>query len=199
MAYCLTFDDGPGPGTPAILDLLSEFNVKATFFIVGERVGIDDGELTVKRAMLDGHRIANHSTHHRRTDTGDTFLEDVELTDAIIRRLAREEGLNADEDILVRLPYGEQGDDPRAMALAIAGRTHVAWTASFGDWLGKGAMFIAQRMCRHVEAMEGAGLNSTLLLHDGSLEPPYYYPDTQEGLRLFLNVAKKLGWQSDFA
>jgi polysaccharide deacetylase family sporulation protein PdaB len=60
----LTFDDGPDPSdTPVILDLLKQFNAKATFFVVGKKVELYP-ELA-KREIMDGHEIANHTYSHR--------------------------------------------------------------------------------------------------------------------------------------
>jgi polysaccharide deacetylase family sporulation protein PdaB len=59
----LTFDDGPDPvDTPAILDLLMQFDAKATFFVVGKKVSMYP-ELA-KREVLEGHEIANHTYNH---------------------------------------------------------------------------------------------------------------------------------------
>lgn len=59
----LTFDDGPDPmDTPEILDLLKQYDVRATFFVIGEKVKMYP-EL-VKREALEGHEIANHTYNH---------------------------------------------------------------------------------------------------------------------------------------
>jgi polysaccharide deacetylase family sporulation protein PdaB len=59
----LTFDDGPDPSdTPAILDLLKQFDAKATFFVVGKKVEMYP-ELA-KREIMEGHEIANHTYSH---------------------------------------------------------------------------------------------------------------------------------------
>jgi peptidoglycan/xylan/chitin deacetylase (PgdA/CDA1 family) len=60
----LTFDDGPDPvDTPRLLDLLREKNVKATFFVVGQRA--EQHPEIVRRAWEEGHLIANHTWSHR--------------------------------------------------------------------------------------------------------------------------------------
>ncbi len=60
----LTFDDGPSTVvTGEILDTLKEENVKATFFLVGER--IDGREEVVRRMAKEGHTIGVHSMTHR--------------------------------------------------------------------------------------------------------------------------------------
>jgi len=59
----LTYDDGPDPrSTPALLDLLKSHNVKATFFVIGEKVRAHP-EL-VRRCHDEGHTVANHSHRH---------------------------------------------------------------------------------------------------------------------------------------
>lgn len=59
----LTFDDGPDPdNTGKILDLLKQYDGKATFFAIGEKVARNP-ELT-KREYEEGHELANHTYHH---------------------------------------------------------------------------------------------------------------------------------------
>jgi len=62
-AVALTFDDGPDPNTtPALLSLLSSHNIKATFFIIGEKA--DKYPELIKDIIQKGHTIGNHSYHH---------------------------------------------------------------------------------------------------------------------------------------
>ncbi len=59
----LTFDDGPDPEfTPKILDLLKEYNAKATFFCIGSKV--NGQEAILKRIVHEGHSIGNHTYEH---------------------------------------------------------------------------------------------------------------------------------------
>jgi peptidoglycan/xylan/chitin deacetylase (PgdA/CDA1 family) len=60
----LTFDDGPSNETEKILDLLKEYNAKATFFIWGQR--IKGREKTIEKIIREGHEIGNHSYDHKR-------------------------------------------------------------------------------------------------------------------------------------
>jgi peptidoglycan/xylan/chitin deacetylase (PgdA/CDA1 family) len=59
----LTFDDGPVPGvTPAALSILKEFNIRATFFCVGENV---QKYPEIFQQLIDqGHSTGNHTFHH---------------------------------------------------------------------------------------------------------------------------------------
>ena len=60
----LTFDDGPDPRyTPATLDLLKAHGVKATFFVIGEKV--QQYPELVRRMALEGHAIGGHTWHHQ--------------------------------------------------------------------------------------------------------------------------------------
>ena len=63
----LTFDDGPDPvWTPRILDLLASYQVKATFFLVGDRVLSSPG--LARREFAEGHILGNHSFTHPHLD-----------------------------------------------------------------------------------------------------------------------------------
>ena len=57
----LTFDDGPGPYTGRLLDLLAKYNVKATFFVTCLNPDYED---MVGRAFREGHSIGVHSASH---------------------------------------------------------------------------------------------------------------------------------------
>jgi len=59
----LTFDDGPTPYvTKWVLDILNEYNAKATFFCLGKNVR--DHPVIFKRILREGHRIGNHTYNH---------------------------------------------------------------------------------------------------------------------------------------
>ena len=59
----LTFDDGPIPEiTPWVLDLLDKYNIKATFFLVGDNVRKHPEEF--KMIVERGHRVGNHTFNH---------------------------------------------------------------------------------------------------------------------------------------
>jgi peptidoglycan/xylan/chitin deacetylase (PgdA/CDA1 family) len=59
----LTFDDGPDPReTPLLLELLAQFDIKATFFMVGRTA--ERQPQIVKAVADDGHTLANHSMTH---------------------------------------------------------------------------------------------------------------------------------------
>jgi peptidoglycan-N-acetylglucosamine deacetylase len=59
----LTFDDGPWSHTPQILDILKKYDIKATFFIIGQHIQAHREEL--QRVVQEGHAIGNHTWNHR--------------------------------------------------------------------------------------------------------------------------------------
>jgi peptidoglycan/xylan/chitin deacetylase (PgdA/CDA1 family) len=60
----LTFDDGPHPeGTPAVLEVLGEAGIKATFFLVGEQV--ERRPALAAEIAAEGHMVALHAHRHR--------------------------------------------------------------------------------------------------------------------------------------
>ncbi len=82
----LTFDDGPHPKiTPQVLKILDEFNVKATFFCVGEN--IDKHPDTYKQIVSNGHKTGNHSYNHLngwKTSNAEYF-SNIEKADNLIK------------------------------------------------------------------------------------------------------------------
>ena len=59
----LTFDDGPHPDfTPPLLDLLAEYDVKASFFLIGQQ--IERHPELARRIVQEGHVLGNHSYSH---------------------------------------------------------------------------------------------------------------------------------------
>lgn len=63
----LTFDDGPRPGvTDQILDVLEQYNARATFFVLGWRLNREANQQIVRRAAALGCEIGNHTWAHRK-------------------------------------------------------------------------------------------------------------------------------------
>jgi len=81
----LTFDDGPMPEvTPLVLDLLDKYNLKATFFCVGENV--QKNPETYSEVIRRGHKIGNHTFNHLKGSSASTFeyVENVKKAAEII-------------------------------------------------------------------------------------------------------------------
>ncbi len=83
VAY-LTFDDGPSSITADILDVLSEFDVKATFFVTAQKLEYLD---MISRAHNEGHCVAIHTFSHdygKIYSSVDSFFDDIELTQKML-------------------------------------------------------------------------------------------------------------------
>ncbi|MFE6920126.1 polysaccharide deacetylase family protein [Nocardia sp. NPDC057663] len=98
----LTFDDGPTERTPEILRMLAELQVPATFYLVGDNLAAHPEYGAAIAAA--GHEIGNHSYSHRRMVliSGDTVRDEIERTDAEIRRTGYQ------GPITFRPPYGKK-------------------------------------------------------------------------------------------
>ncbi|MDD6490815.1 MAG: polysaccharide deacetylase [Firmicutes bacterium] len=74
----LTFDDGPSRNTDRILDILKEYDVKATFFVVGKT---DDASVRAyQRIVAEGHTLAMHSYSHKYNEiyaSKESFASDI--------------------------------------------------------------------------------------------------------------------------
>lgn len=77
----LTFDDGPSSKTGRILDILAEYGVKATFFVVGKEK--EEYQALYKRIVEEGHTLAMHSYSHRYNE----IYQSVESYSADLRKL----------------------------------------------------------------------------------------------------------------
>ena len=83
----LTFDDGPGPYTGWLLDVLARYNVKATFFVTGNQKDYRD---CITRAHEEGHTVAVHSMTHNYYGiyaSEEAFLEDFMACEDMIYEL----------------------------------------------------------------------------------------------------------------
>lgn len=83
----LTFDDGPTEAvTPLILDLLKQENIKATFFVLGNRAKANPD--LIKREFEEGHYIANHGYTHKYSQiyqSSQTVLDEYNYTEGCIQ------------------------------------------------------------------------------------------------------------------
>lgn len=83
----LTFDDGPSEKVDGILSILSEENVKATFFLIGSEMEKYPEE--TKKLVLAGHEIGNHTySHNRMVFKSPAYIKkEIEDTDNLIKKI----------------------------------------------------------------------------------------------------------------
>lgn len=178
-AVALTFDDGPDPRyTPAVLSVLREHDVRATFFVCGENASAHP---EVLRAIAgEGHLIGNHSwTHRQLTKLGRRAME-AELT----RTGAAVEDATGVRPAWFRAPYGAWNK-----ALFELGARHgmepLAWSLDTEDWTRPGAKVIADRV------LKGADPGAVVLSHDGGGDRT----QSVEALRRYLPGLLDAGWR----
>lgn len=130
VAY-LTFDDGPdNKNTPAILDILKENDVPATFYVTGAHAELHPDVL--KRIFAEHHAIGNHSYDHdyrKLYPAIDGFLGEMQKTDDIIKNII---GVRP---LILRAPGGIIGNFTSAYppALAASGYVEHDWNVSSAD------------------------------------------------------------------
>ena len=87
----LTFDDGPSKWTPQVLDVLKEYGVPATFFVLGKQA--EANEETIRRIVSEGHALGNHTYDHKYDDlygSFDSFWEQTERTNDVLEQITGE-------------------------------------------------------------------------------------------------------------
>ena len=172
----LTFDDGPhGEETRELLDLLDQYNIKATFFVVGKMV--QDRKVLTKEIFDRGHEIGNHSFSH--ANLRETGLEEI-LTEYKATNLLVEK-VTGSVPRYCR-PPGGQMDAKVLKAASALGLSTVYWDNNPGDYKFDDSAEILSRL--RLRRQNG----SIILLHSG-LAP------TIEALRTFIPESMKLGYR----
>ncbi|MDB4959534.1 MAG: putative xylanase/chitin deacetylase [Myxococcales bacterium] len=153
-SLALTFDDGPDPSrTPLLLDLLAELDIKATFFLLGNRV--DAHPDLARRIVAEGHEIGNHTYNHRYLPLARSRSVAAEL-EATDRAIARATGITP---VLARPPYG--GRSPRNVRVFDRlEKRLVLWDVNSYDWRGAPAAEVAHRVVEQVRP------GSIILMHE---------------------------------
>lgn len=129
----LSYDDGPSPYTPLLLNYLNDNDIKTTFFVVGSRV-LSRPEMLISEYM-SGHQISVHTWSHPYLTnlTNEEIVAELGWTKEVIRQTI---GVTPRT---FRPPYGDIDDRVRAIA-AQMGLTPIIWTTAKGvifdtdDW-----------------------------------------------------------------
>ncbi|KAJ3262044.1 Vacuolar protein sorting-associated protein 35 [Boothiomyces macroporosus] len=127
VSWGLTFDDGPSPSTPILLDYLKANELTATFFVVGSQAARYPD--TVLRAYNEGHHIAIHTWSHPALTTVATanIVAEIQYTINIIHDII---GV---KPLYIRTPYGDIDDRVRSIISAM-GLKNVLWAMDTGDF-----------------------------------------------------------------
>lgn len=120
----ITFDDGPGKYTGALLDGLAERGVHATFFVNG--VNASGWPETLKRIVNEGHQLANHTYNHKNLNTcsAQTVAYEISAVQALIT------AAGGDENAYIRAPYGNANKTVKSVVTAPL----IYWSVDPEDW-----------------------------------------------------------------
>ena len=172
----LTFDDGPsGDNTEALLQMLKDRDVRATFFLCGYRIDTYP-ELPEKLACA-GHTLGVHGYSHTCFDT----LTPQELKDELDTTKDRILALTGQTPMLLRPPCGAWDDNVRE-ASRKAGLTVILWSVDPEDWRCRDCREIARRVCDSVQN------GSVILMHD-------MYQSSVDAAALLIDELRSRGYE----
>lgn len=174
-SVALTFDDGPIPGkTERILDILKEKKVPAAFFCIGSRV--DTNLDLLKRIDGEGHLVANHSYHHKKTFS----VQNIQvIADELIRTRTSINAVIGKNALYFRPPFGVT-NPLVAAAVQLTGHTVIGWNVRSLDTVTKTRNALWKRITKNLSA------GDIVLFHD--------YPElTLEILPDYIDHIRKSG------
>ena len=166
----ISFDAAWGnEDTQQLIDILGKYNVKATFFVVGEWV--DKYPESVKALHDAGHEIMNHSNDHAHFNSlsTDEIIADLNACNDKI------EAVTGVRPILFRCPYGEY-DDHVINATRSIGMEPIQWDVDSLDWKDLSAADITKRVTSKVQP------GSIVLFHNAAKNTPEALPSIIEYL-----------------
>ena len=172
----ITFDAGWGADkTESIINLLKEYNVKATFFLVG--FWVESYPELVKKIHNAGYEIGVHSTTHKDMTKMNKaqIINELQITKNLIENLTNE------PITLFRAPFGAYNNTLITTAKDL-GLTTIQWDVDSLDWKG----LTPEQMTLRV--LNGVKSGSIILLHNNS-------DNIVEGLRLILDRLTKKGYK----
>ncbi|WP_425098354.1 polysaccharide deacetylase family protein [Tropicibacter sp. S64] len=183
----MTFDDGPHPRlTPVLLDMLRARGLRATFYLIGNRV-VQWPDI-VRRIAAEGHEIGNHSWTHpnlaKFSDNG--VLDEIDRTsDAIFKVTGR-------PPVTFRPPYGSFSRRQRLMLYEARNLPTILWSVDPQDWRRPGSSVVASRI------LQGSRPGAIILSHDIQSGTVKAMPQTLDGLAgrglRFATVSQLMGW-----
>lgn len=184
MLVALTFDDGPYPPyTGEILDILKEYQVPATFFVIGKNA--EKYPELVARAAAEGHQIGNHTYDHLDLLKANraTIAREIDRTSKLIYSIT---GL---ETRLIRPPHGFR-DAVVMEVIAERGQKVVEWSVSSRDWENPGVDQIVS------QTIAGVKNGAVILLHDGDgVAQTASRAQTVEGTRQIIRILLAKGYK----
>lgn len=163
VAY-LTFDDGPSTNvTPQILDILDEYDVKATFFVIGNLA--EKHPDLIKRIDESGHGIGNHSYSHSYKhiySNTTNFLNELKTTEKVLKNILGD----SYESNIIRFPGGSFGQQKASFRKAVVdnGYNYYDWNALNGDAEGKSLP--KNKLVQRLKSTTNGQKELVILMHD---------------------------------
>lgn len=177
----LTFDDAPDSEfTPLVLDELKKAGVKATFFVVGNRVEAHPDIMA--RIVEEGHIVGNHSYNHANLPK----LADAAFREQILRTDKLIEQYTGYIPSYVRPPYGNISEE-QLKWLASMHRKVINWNVDSLDWKGLNAEQVTANILDAVKP------GSIILQHSGGGEGEDL-TGTVQALPVVINKLKEQGY-----
>ena len=162
----LSFDDGPNEFTPALLDVLKKYRVKATFFVKGPEATAHPEIL--KRIVKEGHAVGLHSMTHSKAEfykSPQSAVDEMRQVQKIVYDIT---GVKSN---VVRVPYGSVPRMTKAHrdAMAKAGFLMWDWNVDSLDWkYVKHQHLIVRKVLREADEHYRVNMPSIILMHDRS-------------------------------
>ena len=149
----LTFDDGPGPYTAHLLDVLDQYGAKATFFLIGSKVSSQAN--IVRSIHARGHQLGNHSWSHPELPKlpVDQIADEIDRTNDAIKQAT---GVTP---AILRPPYGAVNGVVLEQ-LRLRGMSSILWSVDTRDWADRNSDIVCSR------AVAGARPGAVILMHD---------------------------------
>lgn len=183
----LTFDDGPtAEVTPKILEILAQYDVKATFFVLG--VNIEKNESLLQDIYNSGHAIGNHTYSHKYKfiySNVDNFSYEITLSEDILKKALGDQFKTR----LFRFPGGSFKTSNSLLKdyITQAGYVSIDWNTITGD--GESSNRTSQELLNRAVATAKGRNHLTLLMHDSM-----YKRTTVEALPSIIEYFKSQGY-----
>ena len=163
----LTFDDGPGASTAAILAILNRYHVRATFFNIGANEAKRPADLIAE--ARDGYLVEDHTWAHLDLTT----LTNLQQRQQIAAVATEQRALVGSSPCGIRPPYGNFN----ARTVAIAASLHMSvwtWDVDTQDWMARGSAdpYWIRRIVSLAESEGGALTHPIVLMHNQSAAMP---------------------------
>jgi len=166
----ISFDAAWGnEDTQQLIDIMDQYNIKATFFVVGDWV--DRYPESVKALHEAGHEIMNHSNTHAHLPQ----LSSQQITDDLNACNDKIEAVTGVRPTLIRLPYGDY-DDNSIRTIRAMGMEPIQWDVDSLDWKDLSAADITKRVTGKVCP------GSIVLFHNAAKHTPEALPGIIECL-----------------